>query len=60
MVVLDCARTGREEDLAQAIAACGEGLRTKPEVTTASAWRSLVQTSELMRLRLARPSEGTR
>ena len=58
LVALDFARSGREQDLAQALAACDEGLRTKPVETTASAWRSLVQTSELMRLRLARAQRG--
>ncbi len=58
LVALDFARPGREQDLAQAVAACEEGLRSKPEGTTASAWRSLVQTSKLMRLRLARAQRG--
>jgi hypothetical protein len=58
LVALDYARTGREEDLTRAITACEEGLRSKPEETTASAWRSLVQTGELMRLRLARAQRG--
>ena len=57
MVALDYARTGRAEDLSQAIAACEEGLRSKPEDTTASAWRSLVQTADLMRLRLVRRAQ---
>ena len=53
MVALDFARSGREPDLVQAIAACGEGMQQKPERTTASAWASLAQTGDLMRLRLA-------
>jgi hypothetical protein len=58
MVALGYARSGREGDLAQAIAACGEGTRHRPAETTASAWRSLCQTAEIMRLRLARAQRG--
>jgi hypothetical protein len=58
MVALDFARSGREPDLVQAIAACDEGLRQKPAETTGSAWASLTQTGELMRLRLARAQRG--
>jgi hypothetical protein len=54
MVALDYARSGREGDLAQAIAACEEGTRQRPAETTASAWRSPCQTAEIMRLRLVR------
>jgi hypothetical protein len=58
MVALDYARSGREGDLAQAIAACEEGTRQRPAETTASSWRSLCQTAEIMRLRLARAQRG--
>jgi hypothetical protein len=58
MVALDFARSGREPDLVQAIAACEEGMQQKPEHKTASAWVSLTQTADLMRLRLARVQHG--
>lgn len=58
LVALDLARSGREPDLVQAIAACEEGMRQKPEDTTASARVSLTQTAHLMRLRLARVQRG--
>lgn len=58
MVALEWARSGPEADLVQAIKAREEDLRQKPEETTASAWVCLAQTSELMRLRLARAQRG--
>jgi DNA polymerase III epsilon subunit-like protein len=58
MVALDTARQGREADLTEAIAYAEVGLGARPAETTATAWRSLEITRDLLVLRRARVQRG--